>query len=89
MRVISEWTYKTLRVQVMQMTGRYVLKLEDTLLEQTFKFRDGQITDLDHLRNILTDQFYDECISRFGNMRSSQDALFSAEEDTFEFDEII
>jgi len=71
------------------MTGRYVLKLEDTLLEQTFKFRDGQVTDLDHLRNILTDQFYDECISRFNNMRSSQDALFSAEEDTFEFDEII
>lgn len=89
MRVISEWTYKSLRVQVLQMTGRYVLKLEDTLLEQTFKFRDGQITDLDHLRSVLTDKFYEDCLDRFTDMRTSQNKLFVPDEDTFEFEEII
>ena len=89
MRIISEWTYKSLRVSVLHMNSRYVLKLEDTLLEQTYKFRDGQIDNVDQLRNLISEDFYEGCLSRFDDMRTAQDALFNSKDDTLEFDVII
>jgi hypothetical protein len=72
------------------MNARYVLKLEDTLLEQTYKFRDGQIESVDQLRNLVTEDFYEACLERFEGMRTSQDALFSPlDDESFEFDVII
>ncbi len=89
MRILSEWSYKTLRVSVLHMNDRYVLKLEDTLLEQTYKFRDGQIRDVNHLRELVSDEFYEGCIKRFNEMRSSSHSLFDTESDIDEFIEII
>ena len=89
MRIISEWTYKSLRVSVLHMNGRYVLKLEDTLLEQTYKFRDGQVDNVDQLRNLTTEEFYEGCLKRFEDMRIAQDALFNSTDESFEFDVII
>lgn len=89
MRILSEWSYKTLRVSVLYMNDRYVLKLEDTLLEQTFKFRDGQVKDVNHLRELVSDEFYEGCIIRFNDMRLSSHSLFNKESDEDAFIEII
>lgn len=89
MRILSEWSYKTLRISVLHMNDRYVLKLEDTLLEQIFKFRDGQINDVNHLRELINDEFYEDCIIRFNEMRFSSHSLFDTESNEDQFIEII
>lgn len=88
MRIVDEWTKHDIRVTVFHMNGRYSIKLEKDLLEQTYKFRDGQFEQLDDLKMKLNDAFYSECDLRFEQMNSSRLNLISAEED-FEFDKII
>ncbi len=89
MRVVSEWNYKQLKVTVFHMNEKYSVKLEENLLEQTYKFRDGQVTDLKHLKTILDESFYQSCIDLFTSMSSNRDTLLKVSDEEFEFEEII
>jgi len=89
MRVVSEWNHKHLKVTVFHMNDKYSVKLEENLLEQTYKFRDGQITDLNHLKNILEESFYQKCIDLFASMSINRDNILKVKDDDFEFEEII
>jgi len=90
MRIISEWTYKQLRISILEMNSRYVIKVEDKILEQTYKLRDGQVKDLNHLKSVLNEAFYEKCISLFSEMQTNlTNALTIDEEEDFEFDDII
>lgn len=75
MRIVDEWTTDDIRCTVMIMNGRYSLKVEKDLLEQTYKFRDGQIESLEHLRSMLTDNFYQDCKRSFSHMDISRAGL--------------
>lgn len=90
MRIISEWTYKHLRISILEMNGRYIIKVEDKIFEQTYKLRDGQVKDLNHLKSLLKAEFYDKCIMLFGEMQNNLGgALHSDEDESFEFEVII
>lgn len=89
MRIVSEWNHKSLKVTVFHMNGKYSIKVEDNLLEQTYKFRDGQVTNLNHLKTILNKAFFDKCIKLFDEMHQNRSLLFETDEDDFEFEEII
>jgi len=90
MRIISEWIYKQLRISILEMNSRYVIKVEDKILEQTYKLRDGQVKDLQHLKSILDENFYEKCISLFSEMHDNlSNTLVIDEEEDFEFDDII
>jgi len=89
MRVIEEWSQDDMRLQVFVMNGRYSLKVEAYLLEQVYKFRDGQIQDLPHLKSLLDDNFYDACKKRFIHMELTRASLFKNENEKPTFEEII
>jgi len=89
MRVIEEWSHENMRVQVFLMNGKYSLKVEAYLLEQTYKFRDGQIKDLDHLKSLLDDSFYSSCKKRFIHMDLTRAELTKSDNETPTFEEII
>jgi len=85
MRVVDEWTKDKLRVTVFMMNGRYSIKVENNLLEQTYKFRDGQIQNLTQLKTLLTEDFYTSCKNQLIHMDLNRAKLFPSnnEEDTF------
>ncbi|MBT8234128.1 MAG: hypothetical protein HKO66_12295 [Saprospiraceae bacterium] len=89
MRVVSEWNYKQIKVTVFHMNEKYSIKLEENLLEQTYKFRDGQVSNLSHLKSLLTEAFYNQCMQRFKSMAESRLQLFEVNDDETEFEEII
>jgi len=89
MRIISEWTKDDIRVTVFHMNGRYSIKLEKELLEQTYKFRDGQFNSLDELKAILSDEFYSTCQSVFNAMIENKMSSIAKKNIDSEFDEII
>lgn len=78
-----------MKVTVFHMNEKYSIKLEDNLLEQTYKFRDGQITNLSHLKSLLTQEFYDKCILLFKEMNQNRNQLFKSDEADYEFEDII
>lgn len=89
MRIVEEWTYESMRLTVMIMNGRYSLKVENNLIEQTYKFRDGQIDNVTHLKKLITDEFYKSCKSSFIQMDLNRAKLFEAEESEDSFIELI
>ena len=89
MRVIEEWSHEDMRMQVFVMNGKYSLKVEAYLLEQVYKFRDGQIQDLPNLKSLLDKTFYEACKKRFIHMDLTRASLFKNENEVPAFEEII
>ncbi len=89
MKILGEWSHEDLRCTAMIMNGRYILKIESGLLEQTYKFRDGQFDSLESLKSKITSTFYMECRQAFVMMNSNQVSIFSSAEDDFSFPDII
>ena len=89
MRIVDEWNKGSIKVTVFHMNGRYSLKLEDDLMEQTYKFRDGQFENLQALKDHLSEGFYVEVNSIFNSMRDNRSSLDQSTEDEYQFDTII
>ena len=89
MRIVSEWNHKDIKVTAFHMNGRYSIKLETNLLEQWYKFRDGQIESVEQLKKLLDGTFYDSVEKGFKSMTDQRDALFEKLLNELDFDEII
>ncbi len=89
MRIVDEWTHKDLRVSVFHMNGRYSVKLEQGLLEQTYKFRDGQVENPQQLKELLSEEFYDSSQNLFIHMGLAQANLFAENNEEEDFAIII
>lgn len=89
MRIVDEWDNQGIKFTAFIMNGKYSLKAETNLLEQTFKFRDGQISTIDHLKGLLTDDFYKTCKTHFLQMDLTRSKLFSFKDEEMSFPEII
>ncbi len=89
MRILGEWTYEELRCTAMIMSGRYILKIESGLLEQTYKFRDGQFTSLDELKSKLTSKFYSLSYNAFSLMKQNSASFIINDDEEIKFPDII
>ena len=88
MRIVSEWTTDDIRVTIFHMNGRYSIKLEKDLLEQVYKFRDGQFDSLEQIKEYTDESFYSRCQSIFNTMKENQSSGMKQDPE-IEFDEII
>lgn len=75
MRIVDEWNHDKMKVTVMIMNGRYSVKLEQNLLEQTYKFRDEQISSVEQLKEKMTEDFYLNCLTQFRQMAVNRTQL--------------
>jgi hypothetical protein len=80
MRVLKEIHRPQCKITVFQWNGKYLLKLEKGLIEQTFKVPELDITGEDELEAILSEEFMQKADERFTEMMQSlqkamQDAL--------------
>ncbi len=88
MRIVDEWTHENIRLTLFHMNGRYSLKLEKDLREQTYKFRDGQFENPSDLKNKLNDEFFEVVNNIFLQQNQNRENLDSNSLDS-EFDTII
>jgi len=90
MRIVSEWSYKHVKITVFHYNEKFSLKAEDNLMEQIYKFRDGQINSLDDIKTKIKPAFYDKIIEIFEEMKSNRNTIFEVEmNNEDEFDVII
>jgi hypothetical protein len=76
MRVIKEVSYPEFKVTVFYWNNRYLLKLEQGLLEQTYKINQFDVTGEEEVLSLLDATFIEEASQRFREMRQSlQDGL--------------
>lgn len=73
MRIVGYIEHPILKITVMQMSERFVLKIEANMLEQTYKFNeDDNLRTLKDIEKIVDEMFISECIKRFSEMNRSR-----------------
>ena len=71
MRVVVEIPHKECKITVFAWNNRYLIKLEQGMLEQTFKVNEYDLDGESELFKIIDDTFIQEALNRFEDMDSS------------------
>jgi hypothetical protein len=71
MRVVVEIPHKECKITVFAWNNRYLIKVEQGLLEQTFKINEYDLSGESELFKIIDEPFIQEAIKRFEDMNSS------------------
>lgn len=91
MRIIGNIPNEQYKITVFQMNGKLSVKIEDQLLEQTYKFRDGSgIENVNDIEQLIDDEYLKEITNIFEQMEKLKyQSLISKISNGEEFDEII
>lgn len=71
MRVVGEIPHSDCKITIFSWNNRYLIKLEQGLLEQTFKVNEFDISGEPEVYRIVDQPFIQEAIQRFGDMSRS------------------
>lgn len=75
MRTIHEIHHPLCRVTIMLWNQKYLIKLEQESLEQTFKVSQFDVSGDDAVIKTVTEEFIQGCVKRFDEMRSELNKL--------------
>ncbi len=70
MRVVNEIVKPNCKITVFSWNGKYLIKFEQGDLEQTFKIDALDLTSEDEIYDIISDEFINEVVASFGQMRN-------------------
>ena len=71
MRVVGEIPHPDCKITIFAWNNRYLIKLEQGLLEQTFKVNEYDVTSEAELYRIVDEAFLEEAMQRFASMGDS------------------
>ena len=71
MRIVGEIPHPECRITLLSWNNRYLIKLEQGFLEQTYKIDQFDILQESDLNKLIDDQFVRECADRFVEMNAS------------------
>lgn len=80
MRVVKEINHQACKITIFNWNGKYLIKLEQGDLEQTYKISEMDVIDVSDLDKLLDKEFISSAIERFKSMAIS---LARAEEKLF------
>ena len=91
MRIIGEVSHPVYKITAFSSHGKVSLKIEDGLLEQTLKFRDGTgIESIEDIRKFCSKEFLEVVGTNFKALQKSKvDALVAMNSEDDAFDIII
>jgi hypothetical protein len=71
MRVIGEIPNPHCKITLFHWNNRYLIKLEQGTLEQTFKIQEYDLTSEDDIRQVVSETFIQSALERFESMSQS------------------
>lgn len=71
MRVVGEIPHPECKITIFAWNNRYLIKLEQGLLEQTFKVNEYDVAGEAELYRIVDEAFLEEAMQRFAGMSES------------------
>ena len=71
MRVIGEIQHPECRITLFHWNNRYLIKLEQDSLEQTYKVQEYDVATEDEVRRMITDEFIGASLRQFETMRQT------------------
>jgi hypothetical protein len=77
MRIVGEIPHPACKITIYAWNNRYLIKLENGLLEQTFKINQFDVTGDAEVFQIIDETFIQEALERFAEMSRSLHAAIS------------
>lgn len=71
MRIVGEIPHPECKITLLSWNNRYLIKVEQGFLEQTFKINQFDILQESDLVKLIDEQFVQECLVRFLEMSKS------------------
>lgn len=71
MQTIGEVHHPDMKITIFYWNNKYLIKLEQGLLEQTFKVRELDVTSEEDIKGMLDDNFLEAALKRFKDMQQS------------------
>lgn len=71
MRVIGEIQHPECKITLFHWNNRYLIKLEQGLLEQTYKVQEYDVATEDEIRRLITAEFIAASLRQFEAMRQT------------------
>lgn len=68
MRVIGEIPHSSCKITIFQWNGKYIIKIEQGLLEQSYKIDETEFPEVDDVKKLLNDDFMQAALKRFRDM---------------------
>jgi hypothetical protein len=78
MRIVGEIPHPSCKITLFSWNGKYIIKLERGMIEQTFKVSEMDVSGDDDIQKILSEAFMQKAIVRFDEM---EDALMKTLEE--------
>jgi hypothetical protein len=69
MRVLAEIPHSHFKIQIFNWNSKYLVKIEIDKYEQTFKVSESNVTGLEDVKALLTDEFLSGVMKRMITMR--------------------
>ena len=70
MRIVDEIPHHTFKITVFNWNGKYLIKIELSDFEQTYKINEQDVSGIDDIRRMLNEPFLESCMGRFLSMRA-------------------
>jgi len=68
MRIVKEVPHHRFKITIFSWNNKYIIKIEDAHLEQSFKIDSTEVAGLDEVEAILTEEFLLSALKRFVEM---------------------
>ncbi|HAX47525.1 MAG TPA: hypothetical protein PK605_06290 [Ignavibacteria bacterium] len=78
MRTIAEIHHPKCRISVFFWNQKYLVKLEQDGLEQTFKLNQFDVISEDKLKEMINEEFIESAVKRFDEMRDDMNRAISS-----------
>ena len=71
MRIVGEISHHECKITLLSWNNRYLIKIEQGFMEQTFKVNQFDLLQESDLHKLLDDAFISECLERFNDMNKT------------------
>lgn len=77
MRIVGEIIHPDCRITLYSWNNRYLIKIEQDFLEQTFKIDQFEVQSDDDLKSRISEDFIQAALTRFNSMHQSVQKILS------------
>ncbi len=90
MRIVGDIPHDHFKITIFEMNHRLSVKFENGEDEQTYKFREGQLENVEALKSIINKEYLSSVTQIFEQMtKTKMVSLKSSNSEPFDFPEII
>jgi len=75
-RVVADIPHPRYKIQIFQYNAKYLVKIELAQFEQVFKIPEADVSGLEEVKRMVTEDLLKNSLERFITMRSDWEAAF-------------